>query len=159
MFAPKKGASPTAAEDDGYLLSFLSNWQAGISEFVVFDASDVSKGPIYRAPLSVALPAGLHGSFANGLTFEQEDIISRWKGDTLGRGYSRPYALPTLCILSYIIIANTIRPLYHTHPFLYTSPIKCTPLSPAPPACNSLDRQSGWNEVKSGFSGLGITIE
>ena len=81
VFAPKKDASPTAAEDDGYLLSFLSNWKAGISEFVVFDASDVSKGPIYRAPLSVTLPHGLHGTFANGLTFEQDDIISRWKGD------------------------------------------------------------------------------
>ena len=83
MFAPKKGALPNAAEDDGYLLSFLSNWAAGKSEFVVFDASDVSKGPIFRSPLSVALPHGLHGSFANGLTYEQEDIISRWKGDIL----------------------------------------------------------------------------
>ena len=32
-------------------------------------------GPIYKSRLSVALPAGLHGTYADGLTFEQDDII------------------------------------------------------------------------------------
>jgi hypothetical protein len=105
VFAPKKNAAATAAEDDGYLLSFLNDWKQGKSEFVVFDARDVAKGPIYRAPLAVPLPAGLHGSYANGLTFEQDDIISKWK------------------------------------------------------ACNALDSKVGWNEVKSGFSGLGISYD
>lgn len=37
-------------------------------------------GPIYKSRLSVALPAGLHGTYADGLTFEQDDIIQvLWK--------------------------------------------------------------------------------
>ena len=82
VFAPKKNAPLDAAEDDGYLLSYLSDWKKGKSEFVVFDARDVAKGPIHRAPLAVTLPHGLHGSFANGLTFEQTDILARWRAIT-----------------------------------------------------------------------------
>jgi hypothetical protein len=44
IFAKKKDAAPDADEDDGYILSFLNNWKAGLSEFVVFDAKDISKG-------------------------------------------------------------------------------------------------------------------
>jgi hypothetical protein len=47
VFAKRKNAKPDAEEDDGYILSFLNNWKAGLSEFVVFDARDISKGPIY----------------------------------------------------------------------------------------------------------------
>jgi len=82
VFAPKKNAPLDAAEDDGYLLSYLSDWKKGKSEFVVFDARDVAKGPIHRAALAVTLPHGLHGSFANGLTFEQTDILARWRAIT-----------------------------------------------------------------------------
>ena len=35
---------PDADEDDGYILSFLSNWAAGETDFVVFDAKNISKG-------------------------------------------------------------------------------------------------------------------
>ena len=90
-----------AREDDGYVLSFLSNWKAGKSYFVIFDARNISKGiflkiavllfryfcffsfkfsfsflgPIYKSKLSVALPSGLHGTYVNGLVYEQNDII------------------------------------------------------------------------------------
>jgi carotenoid cleavage dioxygenase-like enzyme len=33
-----------ADEDDGYILSFLNNWTAEESDFVVFDAKDIAKG-------------------------------------------------------------------------------------------------------------------
>mmetsp|Transcript_2587 Transcript_2587/g.2693 ORF Transcript_2587/g.2693 Transcript_2587/m.2693 type:complete len:593 (+) Transcript_2587:54-1832(+) len=104
VFAKRKDAKPDADEDDGYILSFLNNWKADLSEFVVFDAKDISKGPIYRSALPAALPHGLHGTYADGLTFDQDDTISKWR------------------------------------------------------AANSLDRQP-WNEVNSGFSGLGISYD
>ena len=37
-------AAPDAAEDDGYLLSFLNDWSQGVTDFVVFDAKDITKG-------------------------------------------------------------------------------------------------------------------
>lgn len=41
-------------------------------------------GPIYKSRLSVALPAGLHGTYADGLTFEQDDIIQvLWEAFTV----------------------------------------------------------------------------
>lgn len=105
IFAPRKNTPAGAAEDDGYVLSYLSDWTKNKSEFVVFDAKDIAKGPVYRCPLAVPLPHGLHGTYADGLTFEQDDIVSRWK------------------------------------------------------ACNALDSKVGWNEVNSGFSGLGISYD
>ena len=33
-----------ADEDDGYVLSYLSNWNKDVSYFVIFDAKCISKG-------------------------------------------------------------------------------------------------------------------
>ena len=38
--------APDADEDDGYIVSFLNNWAAGESDFVVFDAKDIAKGAV-----------------------------------------------------------------------------------------------------------------
>ena len=32
-------------------------------------------GPIYKSKISVPLPSGLHGTYVNGLVYEQDDII------------------------------------------------------------------------------------
>jgi carotenoid cleavage dioxygenase-like enzyme len=77
IFVPRTGAS--SAEDDGYLLSTLHNCRDKTTSLAVFDAKDVAKGPISRIALPVFLPFGLHGSYADGLTFNFDDVIRRFK--------------------------------------------------------------------------------
>ena len=63
MFVAKEGAA-AGVEDDGYVLSVLYNGKARESELVVFDAANVSSGPIARVSLGVSVPHGLYGCFA-----------------------------------------------------------------------------------------------
>ena len=104
MYASKKNTPADSKEDDGYIFSFLSNYNKMTTEFVIFDAQDITKGPIYRSLLPVAIPHGLHGSYADGLVFDHEEIVQKWRAN------------------------------------------------------NALDRTQ-WNEVNSGFSGLGISYD
>ena len=49
-----------------YLLTLVTdsnNWQ---SECLVFDARDITRGPICRVPLPQRVPAGFHASWARG---------------------------------------------------------------------------------------------
>eukprot|EP01035_Chromulina_nebulosa_P019314 gene19314-25177_t len=77
----KKKNQEQADEDDGYIISILLNTKDMISEFVIFDAKDITKGPISRTKLPVTIPFGLHGSFAPGLTFDPNELLSRWKAN------------------------------------------------------------------------------
>lgn len=76
IFIPRENSQ---SEDDGYVLGYLFNGQTNASELVIFDAQNIAQGPILRQPLPFAVPFGLHGSFAPGLTFESENIIRRHK--------------------------------------------------------------------------------
>jgi len=78
VFAPKKKEGCEIAEDEGYLLTHLSNWKKKYSEFLIFDAKDISKGPVYRAELPVVIPNGLHGNFVDGLVFEHSHILTKY---------------------------------------------------------------------------------
>ena len=49
IFIPRESSS---GEDDGYVFSLLFNGKDKKSEFVIFDAKDISKGPISRLPIS-----------------------------------------------------------------------------------------------------------
>ena len=66
-------------EDDGYLMSFLFNGEDNTSEFVIFDAKDIAKGPISRQLLPTKVPFGLHGNWAPDLVFESDAILRRHK--------------------------------------------------------------------------------
>ena len=44
-----------ADEDDGYVLTFLNNWKEGVSDFVIFDAKDISKGLSDRLSVCVCV--------------------------------------------------------------------------------------------------------
>lgn len=72
-------SSASAAEDDGYVAVYLSNGRDLITEFLLFDASDISKGPISRTRLPVFMNTGLHGSYADGAVFEEDDIKRKFK--------------------------------------------------------------------------------
>jgi carotenoid cleavage dioxygenase-like enzyme len=66
VFAPKPGADRTSAEDDGYVLTLVTdsnNWQ---SHCLVFDAMDVAQGPVARVRMPHRVPSGFHATWARG---------------------------------------------------------------------------------------------
>jgi len=69
----------TPAEDDGYILTLLFNGREESSELLVFNAKDIAGGPTHRIPIPVNIPFGFHGSYANGLVFDAEDVVRKWK--------------------------------------------------------------------------------
>ncbi len=62
-FAPRVGST---GEDDGYLISFLTNLNTDRGECAIFDAKDITKGPIARIVLPSHIPLGAHAYWASG---------------------------------------------------------------------------------------------
>ncbi|CAM9776081.1 unnamed protein product, partial [Sphacelaria rigidula] len=60
-FIPRKGAPEDAPEDFGYLSTFVVNGRDQVTELVILDAQNVSKGPVCRLPLKEFAPHTLHG--------------------------------------------------------------------------------------------------
>jgi carotenoid cleavage dioxygenase len=60
IFVPR---APKAAEGDGWLLALVYRGAEDRSDFVVFDASDVAKGPVGVAQLPRRVPFGFHGNW------------------------------------------------------------------------------------------------
>jgi carotenoid cleavage dioxygenase len=56
-FAPRESS---AAEDDGYLVTLISKASGEPGECAVFDARDISHGPICRILLPGHVPMGAH---------------------------------------------------------------------------------------------------
>ncbi len=56
-FAPRDGAT---SEDDGYLVTFTSDVGNDLSECLVFDAADITAGPIARVRLPERISSGTH---------------------------------------------------------------------------------------------------
>ena len=65
-------------DDDGYILSYLNDGARKTTEFVIFDAKHIDRGPISRSPISTYIPFALHGSFADGLVFNFDDVVRRF---------------------------------------------------------------------------------
>ena len=51
------------SEDDGYLMSFVYDWETKTSEFVMWDALSMSEEPVFVAPTKVRVPNGFHSIF------------------------------------------------------------------------------------------------
>ncbi|MEM9135402.1 MAG: carotenoid oxygenase family protein [Actinomycetota bacterium] len=62
-FCPRRGAT---AEDDGYLVSFITDVDHARSECVVIDARDVAGGPLCRIILPHQISSGTHATWASG---------------------------------------------------------------------------------------------
>ncbi len=62
-FAPRIGAT---GEDDGYLVTLVSDVAADTSECVILDARDIAAGPVCRIVLPERICAGTHATWANG---------------------------------------------------------------------------------------------
>jgi len=60
VFAPRQGSS---SEGNGYLLCLAFNQKTTLTEFMVFAALDIDKGPIARVMMPTRIPAGFHGSW------------------------------------------------------------------------------------------------
>jgi carotenoid cleavage dioxygenase len=60
-FAPRVGAT---AEDDGYLVTFTTDVGRDLSECLVFDAADVTAGPVARIRLPERISSGTHACWA-----------------------------------------------------------------------------------------------
>lgn len=65
-FAPRTGATLDDAEDDGYVVTFTTDRTDWRSECLVFDAINLSAGPIARLPLPRRVPAGFHANWIPG---------------------------------------------------------------------------------------------
>ncbi|MBL8554342.1 MAG: carotenoid oxygenase family protein [Phenylobacterium sp.] len=61
-FAPRVGAT---AEDDGYLVSFVTDMVENRSECVVVDAADIGAGPVCRIILPHRISSGTHACWAD----------------------------------------------------------------------------------------------
>ena len=64
-FAPRIGATE---EDDGYLVSFITDMVEDRSECVLVDARDFEAGPVCRIILPQRISSGTHACWADGPT-------------------------------------------------------------------------------------------
>ena len=62
-FIPRKNA---ASEDDGYLVSFVTDMKQDRSECVVFDAKNIEQGPVCQIILPHRICSGTHATWASG---------------------------------------------------------------------------------------------
>jgi carotenoid cleavage dioxygenase-like enzyme len=58
-----RAAGSGAAEDDGFLLTFVHDRAEDTSYLVVLDATDVAAPPLAEVHLPVRVPAGFHGTW------------------------------------------------------------------------------------------------
>ena len=61
VMAPRPGA---AGEDDGYLVTLVTDMNRDCSEGWVFDAADITPGPIARVRLPERISSGTHACWA-----------------------------------------------------------------------------------------------
>jgi carotenoid cleavage dioxygenase len=60
VFAP---AAPDAAEDDGYVMTFVHNPDRGAADLVILAAQDFTADPVARVHLPARIPLGFHGNW------------------------------------------------------------------------------------------------
>lgn len=65
-FAPKAGGGCNGAEDDGYIITIVTDSKDWSSWSLVFDATDIEQGPIARVRLPHRVPYGFHATWVRG---------------------------------------------------------------------------------------------
>ncbi len=66
VYAPKPGADRSCGEDDGYVITMVTDSNSWKSECLVFDATDIAPGPICRVQMPHRVPYGFHATWARG---------------------------------------------------------------------------------------------
>lgn len=64
----------SAAEDDGYLMTYVHDDTSGSSELVVYDARTMSGVPVASVQLPQRVPYGFHGTFVTETEFQQQVV-------------------------------------------------------------------------------------
>lgn len=65
-FAARAGAGADAVEDDGYVVTFVTDTRDWSSACLVFDASQIDAGPLARVRIPHRIPAGFHSVWMAG---------------------------------------------------------------------------------------------
>jgi carotenoid cleavage dioxygenase-like enzyme len=63
IFVP---VSKEAAEGEGYLMSVVTSFESRTSSLFIFNALEISEGPVAKVHLSHRVPAGFHGGWREG---------------------------------------------------------------------------------------------
>jgi carotenoid cleavage dioxygenase len=66
VFAPKLGADRNSQEDDGYVITLVTDSNTWESDCLVFDATDIEQGPVARVQMPHRVPYGFHAAWAGG---------------------------------------------------------------------------------------------
>ena len=66
VFAPRTVATRDNAEDDGYVITLVTDSNRWRSHCLVFEATDITTGPVARVELPQRVPFGFHASWATG---------------------------------------------------------------------------------------------
>lgn len=66
VFAPKTGADRNSTEDDGYVITLVTDSNTWRSDCLVFDAQDIAQGPVARVHMPHRVPFGFHATWAKG---------------------------------------------------------------------------------------------
>ena len=66
VYAPKIGGNRDSAEDDGYVITIVTDSNTWKSDCLVFDVTDIEAGPIATVHLPHRVPSGFHASWARG---------------------------------------------------------------------------------------------
>ena len=64
VYAPKSGATRDNDEDDGYVITLVTSTGDWVSRCWVFDAKDITRGPMAQVTLPQRVPFGFHASWA-----------------------------------------------------------------------------------------------
>lgn len=73
-FAPRVGATE---EDDGYLITFVTDMNEDRSECVIYDAQKAAEGPVARIILPGRISSGTHATWSQGPTIRSARDASR----------------------------------------------------------------------------------
>ena len=66
VFAPKPGATRDSIEDDGYVITLVTDSKDWSSWSLVFDARHIEHGPVARVRLPQRVPYGFHATWVRG---------------------------------------------------------------------------------------------
>lgn len=73
FFVPRT-SDPSAAEDDGYVLTFMHNELTSQSELLILDATSATLEPVASVKLPSRVPYGFHGTFITSQELAQQKL-------------------------------------------------------------------------------------
>ncbi|WP_444928434.1 carotenoid oxygenase family protein [Microbulbifer sp. SSSA002] len=65
-YCPKRGATRNDPEDDGYLTTFVTDTNDWSSYCLIFDARDITPGPVCKIKMPHRMPYGFHANWVRG---------------------------------------------------------------------------------------------